>query len=80
MAGTDWISWGIFGSVVAGLVAGVLIGQFTEYYTSDEYSPTRGIAEQAKMGAATTIINGFATGMYSAGLPVITIVLIHTPF
>jgi len=56
-------------------VAGVLIGQFTEYYTSDEYGPTRGVAEQAKMGAATTIIDGFATGMYSAGLPVITIVI-----
>ena len=74
MAATGWISWGIFGSVVAGLVAGVLIGQFTEYYTSAEYSPTRGIAEQAEMGAATTIINGFATGMYSAALPVIAIV------
>ncbi len=74
MAATDWISWGICGSVVAGLVAGVLIGQFTEYYTSPEYSPTRGIAEQAEMGAATTIINGFATGMYSAALPVIAIV------
>jgi len=74
MAATGWISWGIFGSVVAGLVAGVLIGQFTEYYTSAEYSPTRGIAEQAQMGAATTIINGFATGMYSAALPVIAIV------
>ncbi len=74
MAATGWISWGIFGSVVAGLVAGVLIGQFTEYYTSDEYSPTRDIAKQAEMGAATTIINGFATGMYSAALPVITIV------
>jgi K(+)-stimulated pyrophosphate-energized sodium pump len=74
MAATGWISWGIFGSVVAGLVAGVLIGQFTEYYTSSDYSPTRGIAEQANMGAATTIINGFATGMYSAALPVITIV------
>jgi K(+)-stimulated pyrophosphate-energized sodium pump len=58
-----------------GLVAGVLIGQFTEYYTSDSYGPTRGIAEQTEMGAATTIIEGFATGMYSAGLPVITIVL-----
>ena len=75
MASTDWISWGVFGSVVAGLAAGVLIGQFTEYYTSDSYSPTRGIAEQTKMGAATTIIEGFATGMYSAGLPVITIVI-----
>ena len=73
LAMTDWISWGIFGSVVAGLVAGVLIGQFTEYYTSADYSPTRGVAEQTPMGAATTIINGFATGMYSAGLPVIAI-------
>ncbi len=75
MAGTGWISWGVFGSAVSGLVAGVLIGQFTEYYTSDSYSPTRGIAEQTKMGPATTIIEGFATGMYSAGLPVITIVV-----
>ena len=75
MAGTDWISWGIFGSVVSGLVAGVLIGQFTEYYTSPEYSPTRGIADQAQMGAATTIINGLATGMYSSALPVVTIVI-----
>jgi len=75
MASTDWISWGIFGSVVSGLVAGVLIGQFTEYYTSSEYSPTRAIAEQAQMGAATTIINGFATGIYSSALPVVAIVV-----
>jgi len=74
MAAVNWISWGIFGSVVSGLVAGVLIGQFTEYYTSDEYPPTRNLADQAEMGAATIIINGFATGMYSAALPVITIV------
>jgi len=70
-----WISWGIFGSVVSGLIAGVLIGLFTEYYTSDTYSPTRGIADQAPMGAATLLIDGFATGMYSSGLPVITIAL-----
>jgi len=70
-----WITWGVFGSVISGLVAGVLIGQFTEYYTSDEYKPTKGIADQANMGPATTIIDGFATGMYSAGLPVITIVI-----
>ncbi|MBN2590355.1 MAG: sodium-translocating pyrophosphatase [Sedimentisphaerales bacterium] len=75
LAGLGWITWGIFGSVVSGLVAGVLIGQFTEYYTSDEYKPTKGIAEQAVMGPATTIIDGLATGMYSAGLPVITIVI-----
>jgi K(+)-stimulated pyrophosphate-energized sodium pump len=75
MAATGWITWGIFGSVVAGLAGGVIIGQFTEYYTSAEYSPTKGIAEQANMGAATIIINGFATGMYSAALPVVTIVI-----
>jgi len=75
MARTDWISWGIFGSVASGLAAGVLIGQFTEYYTSDNYKPTRSIAEQTKTGPATTIIEGFANGMYSSGLPVITIVI-----
>ena len=75
LAWADWITWGVFGSVISGLVAGVLIGQFTEYYTSDEYKPVRGIAEQTNMGAATTIIDGFGTGMYSAGLPVITIVI-----
>jgi len=75
MVKAGWISGGIFGSVISGLLAGVLIGQFTEYYTSDEYSPTKGIANQANMGPATTIIDGFATGMYSAGLPVITIVI-----
>ncbi len=69
------IPGGIVGSVVAGLVAGVIIGQATEYYTSDEYSPTQGIADQAEMGPATTIIDGLATGMYSAGIPVITIVV-----
>jgi len=70
-----WISWGIFGSVLSGLVAGVLIGQFTEFYTSDEYSPTKKLASEAEMGSATMIINGFATGMYSSALPVITVVV-----
>ena len=75
LALAGWITWGIFGSVVAGLLAGVVIGQLTEYYTSDEYKPTRGIAEQANMGAATTIIDGLATGMFSAGWPVVAIVI-----
>jgi K(+)-stimulated pyrophosphate-energized sodium pump len=74
MAYFGLITWGIFGSVVAGLVAGVIIGQGTEYYTSDEYKPTRGIANQAKQGPATTIIDGIATGMYSTWIPVVTIV------
>jgi K(+)-stimulated pyrophosphate-energized sodium pump len=73
MAYAGWITWGIFGSVVSGLVAGVIIGQLTEYYTSAEFKPTKGIAAQTEMGAATTIIDGFATGMYSTGLPVVVI-------
>jgi len=75
LAWAGWITLGIFGSVVAGLGAGVVIGQLTEYYTSDEYKPTKGIAEQANMGPATTIIDGFATGMFSAGWPVVAIVI-----
>lgn len=75
MAYFDWVSWGVFGSVVAGLFAGVIIGQGTEYYTSDEYKPTQGIAKQALQGPATTIIDGMAVGMYSTWLPVVTIVI-----
>ncbi len=71
----DIISYGIFGSVCSGLVAGCIIGLLTEYYTSDEYKPTKGIAEQAKMGPATAIIDGIAVGMYSTGWPVVTIVV-----
>jgi len=73
MAATGWIPWGLFGSVVAGLVAGVIIGQSTEYFTSDEYKPTRGIAHQALQGPATTIIDGMAVGMFSTWIPVIVI-------
>lgn len=71
----EWISWGIFGAVVSGLVAGVLIGQCTEYYTSDAFKPTQGIASQARLGAATTIIDGIAVGMFSTAFPVIIIVI-----
>jgi K(+)-stimulated pyrophosphate-energized sodium pump len=75
MAKIHMITWGIFGSVVSGLVAGVVIGQITEYFTSDEYKPTQGIAEQCKMGPATAIIDGLAVGMFSTGWSVITIVI-----
>jgi K(+)-stimulated pyrophosphate-energized sodium pump len=74
MAWGNWITWGVFGAAVAGLVAGVIIGQATEYYTSDGYKPTQGIAEQSQTGPATVIIEGMAVGMFSTWLPVITIV------
>jgi K(+)-stimulated pyrophosphate-energized sodium pump len=67
-------TWGLFGAVVAGLVAGVIIGQSTEWFTADEYRWTRGVAEQAPMGAAPTIIEGIAIGMLSSAIPVVTIV------
>jgi len=75
MAATGWITWGVFGAVVAGLIAGVIIGQSTEYFTSDEYKPTRGIAKQTQQGPATTIIEGIAVGMQSTWIPVITIAI-----
>lgn len=75
MANYGLITWGVFGAVIAGLMSGLIIGQSTEYYTSDENKPTQGIAEQAKMGHATTIIEGMAVGMFSAGIPVVTIVI-----
>lgn len=70
-----FMSLGIFAAVLSGLIAGVLIGQFTEYYTSDAYKPTQGIASQTKLGPATTIIDGMAVGMFSTGFPVVTIVI-----
>ena len=69
------ISWGIFGAIISGLIAGVVIGYSTEYYTSDEYAPTKNLAGQAVMGPATTIIDGLAVGMLSSAVPVIATVI-----
>ena len=73
LSAQGYISWGIFGSVSAGLIAGVLIGQVTEYYTSDHYKPTKSIAENSVMGGATAIIQGISVGMLSTGVTVIII-------
>ncbi len=73
LASQGIISWGIFGSVAAGLISGVLIGQVTEYYTSDHYEPTKSIAENSLMGGATAIIQGISVGMLSTGITVIII-------
>ena len=64
---------GLFGAVISGLIAGVLIGFFTEYYTSDSYKPTQKLAESSGTGAATIIIDGIALGMRSTAIPVIII-------
>ena len=66
-----WIS----GSVIVGLLAGIVIGQSTEYYTSHSYKPTRRIAESTGTGPATVIISGIGTGMLSTAIPVVTIAL-----
>ena len=65
--------WSWFGCVVAGLVAGTIIGLATEYYTSYSYMPTKRVSEASQTGAATVIISGIATGMLSTLVPVICI-------
>ena len=63
-------NWYWFGCVVAGLVAGTIIGLATEYYTSYSYMPTKRVSESSQTGAATVIISGIATGMLSTLIPV----------
>ncbi len=67
----NWM--GVSFSVITGLVAGVIIGQGTEYYTSHSYKPTQKIAEASQTGSATVIIKGVGTGMISTMIPVVTI-------
>ena len=65
--------WQLSLSVVVGLLAGVIIGKATEYYTSHSYKPTRKLAESAQTGSATVIISGVGLGMISTAIPVVTI-------
>lgn len=63
----------VFWAVISGLIAGVLIGFFTEYYTSDSYKPTKELSASSETGSATIIINGISLGMLSTAIPVIII-------
>ena len=67
--------WQLSLSVIAGLLAGVIIGKATEYYTSHSYKPTQNLAESSQTGPATVIINGIGLGMISTCIPVVTIVV-----
>ncbi|GLC78749.1 sodium-translocating pyrophosphatase [Lacrimispora brassicae] len=64
---------GLYAAVLSGLIAGVLIGAITEYYTSDSYSPTKKLAQSSETGAATVIISGLSLGMLSTVAPVVIV-------
>lgn len=67
--------WQISCSVVIGLLVGIVIGQSTEYYTSQSYNPTKKLSESGKTGPATVIISGVGLGMISTAIPVIAVVV-----
>ena len=72
---TWWLlgSWGVYIAILCGLVGGCAIGYFTEYYTSDTYKPTQGLADTTQTGAATTIIGGISLGMKSTAAPILIV-------
>lgn len=69
--GSDY--WGVYGSIVIGLLVGDIIAYATEYYTSDNYEPTKSISKASDTGAATVMIRGLSVGMMSTAIPVITV-------
>ena len=71
--GVKYTSMGVFWATIAGLVAGLLVGKVTEYYTGTGTKPVNSIVEQSETGAATTIISGIGVGMMSTAIPIILI-------
>ena len=65
--------WTLYFAVIAGLLAGVLIGKSTEYFTSDTYKPTKKLAAKSETGSATIIIGGLGLGMLSTALPIVIV-------
>ncbi len=68
-------NWKIYFAILAGLIAGVLIGQATEYFTSDSYKPTKNLAGTSETGTATIIIGGLSVGMLSTLLPIVIVAI-----
>jgi len=68
-------SLGLFWAVLAGLIAGVLVGESTNYFTSYAFKPTQEISEASTSGAGATIIRGFATGLMSTWPPIVLIAI-----
>jgi len=66
-------AWGIFGAIIIGIISGLLIGYFTEYYTSDTNKPTRELAASSETGTATVMIGGISLGMKATVGPVLTV-------
>jgi K(+)-stimulated pyrophosphate-energized sodium pump len=64
---------GVYGSIISGLIAGIIIGLSTEYFTSDHYKPAQRVAESSQTGPATVIIGGISTGMFSTAIPVLAV-------
>ena len=74
--GKELVSWlGVFGSICAGMIAGLIIGKATEFYTSYDFKPTKEVAANAETGAATVIIAGLAEGMKSTWMSLLTVIV-----
>lgn len=70
------LGWGVIIATLSGLLGGVLIGYFTEYYTADSYAPTKQLADSAVGGAGIVVIRGLALGMFSTVAPVLVVVIV----
>ncbi len=66
-------NWTVYFAILAGLISGVLIGQATEYFTSDSYKPTKKLASASETGTATIIISGLSVGMLSTLFPIVIV-------